>query len=154
MSDRAEGEMTEHQKAKHAFAMHQDNLFWSRVQLFAIVQGATLAGMYAMREDPTMVWGLTLIGMILTALVLLTMLRDDRLGSKAFEESGVPKTHTGSRRWFKGRYFAWMAFGLLLFADALLLWHVVYGRPPQPIGPKPIPVVIQNPPQPPGPVAP
>lgn len=115
----------EQKKAKHDFAMHQDKLLWSRMQLLVAVQGGALVGVYSLpTKDFLIAVGLAVLGFLLTCLILLTMIRDDSLGSRAFEESGVPASVTGLPWWFKGRYFAYAAIGLLLLADVLLLVHV------------------------------
>ncbi len=119
------GKMTDHEQAKHAFAMHQDNMLWSRLAVLALVQGAVLAGGYGARADLPVVRGLMIVGLLLTALVGLTMWRDDNLGEAAFGDSRVPKTHPKfSPWWFRGLYFALAAFVVLVGADLFLWWHL------------------------------
>jgi len=115
----------EQKKAKHDFALHQDNLYWSRMQLLIAVQGAVLAGTHHLRQEIAIAIALTMLGTILSLLILMTMRRDDEMGSKAFDESAVPKTEVG-RIWLKGRYFAYLAFALLLIADWVLLAYVYF----------------------------
>jgi len=80
--------------------------------------------MYAVRQDRGR-GGLTAIGVVLTVLVFLLMWRDDVLGSKAFEESGVPKTNPGLPKWRKGLHIAFAAGAILIVADGLLLVRIL-----------------------------
>jgi hypothetical protein len=115
---------TEDKKAKHDYSMHQDKLLWSRATLLVAIQGATLSGMYAVRDDrPVFAW-LAGLGIVLTILVVLTMQRDILMGNKAFAESGVPETKLAGHRLLKGRYFAFAASGLLIASDAALFLYV------------------------------
>jgi hypothetical protein len=111
-------------KAKHDFAMHQDNMLWSRLQLVVAIQGGVLGGMLYVRSELFLAMGLALLGTTLTILAGLTMWRDDKLGSKAFEESGVPKTEDYGPRWLRGWVFAFIALGILVTSDLLLLVYI------------------------------
>jgi hypothetical protein len=93
------GEMTEHEKAKNTFALHQDNLFWSRLPLVVTIQGATLVGIYATQADIEIAGGLALLGLVFTLMVLATMRRDDALGEAAMTESHIPKTVLPGPTW-------------------------------------------------------
>lgn len=87
-----DGKLTDIQKAKDAYGMHLDKLFWSRVQTLIAVYGATLAGMYALRAVTTLWVPLAVIGFGLVVIVWIFAERDHELRDLSFEQSGIPRT--------------------------------------------------------------
>ena len=105
--------------------MHQDKLLWSRMQYVSWIQGAVLAGMYNLKGDIALTGALAALGVILTGFVVMLMIRDDKLGTQAFVESGVPKTVQNSYTWFKGRYFAFATTAIFAVADVALFVYLL-----------------------------
>jgi len=118
--------LTEYQKAKIAFAMHQDALYWSRTQLLVSVQGAVLAGVYLLTKELRLAEALTVFGILLSFLIYAMMVRDDVLGEAAFKESRLRKTNPIGiwAYWPKGKLLTNIAIVMLIVADLWLLWHV------------------------------
>ena len=98
MSDDADkSKLSEAQKsAKHDYSIHQDNLFWSRVQTLMAIQTGTLAGSYYLayekQDNLEVAWCLTALGVILTALLWIIAERDQLHRHKSLLASEVPET--------------------------------------------------------------
>src|SRR4051812_6947798 len=84
--------LTDKQKLKHAYGVHQDSLLWSRVQTLIAIQGATIGGTYYSRQylyGPMLVaW----LGVVLTGLLWIIAERDQIHREQSRKESGVPAT--------------------------------------------------------------
>lgn len=118
-----EQEMTEREKSKDTFSIHQDNLVWSRTQTLIAIQGGVLAGAYAVQCSLLLAVPLLLLGIALTVILWIIVERDQDHRDRAFHLSGLRPTRPPA--WITGRHLIRVALSLMLFADEyLLIWLV------------------------------
>jgi hypothetical protein len=123
--------MNDEQKAKHDYALQQDSLLWSRVQMLIAGQAGILAGAYVVREHRAVAIPLVAIGIVFT-LLLFNLIQHCRFRrDRAFEESGVsraepPRTCCAPLR---GREIIWLVFVILLVVDIGALVWISIGMP-------------------------
>jgi len=124
-------------QAKHDFSMHQDNLFWSRIETLIAVQGGILAGSYALgQENILLALPLVIAGAFITILLFSIAERDQLMRDQAFRESKVPPTEIVAQ-WhtpFRGRSLVRAVFIMLLIADLCLSAYLICQKAVAPPG--------------------
>jgi hypothetical protein len=105
--------------------MQQSQLFWSRLQTVAALHTGVLLGWYKSRSEVLLKMGILTVGMILSVLVFIVMLRDgfymDRF-AKLANASGEDLCPKIGGRWI-GRVCGLLFVGILMFAELGLLIH-------------------------------
>lgn len=92
--------ITDAQKAKHDYSIHQDRLLWSRIQILIAIQSVTVAGTYYLlltdpkRPDYAVAypWLLTGLGILLTFALWILAERDQLHRDRSLAASGVLAT--------------------------------------------------------------
>jgi hypothetical protein len=111
-----------------SYAIHQDNLMWSRLQTLGIVQVAALSGAYALRADTGLALSVLALGVVFTMLLLFLLKRDQLMRDKLEEQ--VPDLDYGVHRcWcapLKGREVASLLFAGLFIVDIVLGVAIYY----------------------------
>ncbi len=121
--------MSDVQKAKHEYSLHQDTLLWSRVQWLTAIQSAALAGIYLVRHDRCVSLLLAVLAIALTFLLLMIAERDHHQATQAFLQCGIPETPVdrSGLRSIRGLVLNRLIYSALILADVVLASLVVGG---------------------------
>jgi hypothetical protein len=128
MDDREHAEEMLIRNAKHDYSIHQDGLFWSRVQTLIALQSATLAGSFylhteAKGQGPYFALLLTGLGMCLTVLLWIMAERDQlhREASRIAAKVPESKIEPSFPLCLSGESAVRWTIVLLLYADVASL---------------------------------
>lgn len=129
-----------------SYRLHQDALMWSRLQLLVGIQGGVLSGAYLLKELPFLGAVLLILGVVLTAVLLATMLRDqayrdlhsgliESLGQRLARQHGPDLNFTlRLGRVTSSRVYARelnrAVFWLFFLLDFLFGWLLLHGQVP------------------------
>lgn len=108
---------------KTSYFLHQDNLYWNRLQTLGVIQIAVLSGAYALKNDKIFAGLILILGVVLSLLTFFLLKRDELIRNELEKDLGGFK-YEAKRRWFaplKGREITWLLIVILLFAD-IVLW--------------------------------
>jgi len=126
MINKEEKANQENYSAKMSFFLHQDNLFWSRLQTLGIIQISVLGSSFGLKSCKIISLLILILGIILSLLLFFLLKRDELIKDELSNELNLD--YGVNRRWYaplKGREITWFLITILLAADFAFGFYII-----------------------------